>query len=94
MHDVFLQHGEHVRELNVSDCSMLTTDFTNILSGLPMLESVSFERVQLKEIMPVDSVLTCLNNLKSIVIVESSFIVSLVFFSNLIFNKSYINFRF
>lgn len=75
LHDVFLQHGEHVRVLNISDCSMLGTDFTNIVLGLPMLESISFERVQLKENMPNNSVFTSFTNLKSIALIASNFLV-------------------
>lgn len=77
LHDVFLQHGTHVRELKISDCSMLCTDFANIVSGLPMLESISFDKVQLTEnITELANVFPLLNNLKSIVVVESSYIVS------------------
>ncbi|CAO1428272.1 unnamed protein product [Diamesa hyperborea] len=75
LHDVFLQHGEHVRVLNISDCSMLSTDFTNIVLGLPMLESISFERVQLKENMPNNSVFTSFTNLKSIALIASNFLI-------------------
>lgn len=85
LHDVFLQHGEHVRVLNISDCSMLSTDFNNIVLGLPMLESISFERVQLKENMPSHSVFNSFTNLKSIVLIASNFLVRSEFFSNFVF---------
>lgn len=81
LHDVLLQHGEHVRELNISACSMLSTDLTNVVLGLPILESISFESVQLKETMSSHIVFPSLNNLKSIVLVESNFLVRLVILS-------------
>lgn len=93
LHDVFLQHGEHVRELNISDCSMLSTDFINIVLGLPILESISFENVQLKETMSSHNAFPSLNNLKSIALVDSNFLVRSEILSNFDYIKFCSNFR-
>lgn len=86
LHDVFLQHGTQVRELKISDCSMLCTDFANIVSGLPMLESIIFQKVQFRENMTgFPNVFPLLNNLKSIEVTNSSYIVSTGFFTTLVF---------
>ncbi|CAO1423924.1 unnamed protein product [Diamesa serratosioi] len=72
---VFLLFGAHIRELKLSSCSIQSSDFNNILSELPMLQSITIYEVQFQESRSDNIVQICMKNLKSIVLAESTFMI-------------------